>query len=512
MTSPTDAPSVSLQGNQQPRLWSAPDALSSTGKEAVELAALAGLILDPWQEFVLDHSLGERAGGKWAAKEVGLNVSRQNGKGSILEARELAGLFLLNETLIVHSAHLFSTSQKHFSRIRMLIENTPELSKRLRVKPRGISYARGDEGIFLHGGQGLEFRARTKGGGRGFTADLIVFDECMDLPDEVMAALIPTLSTVPNPQVWYTGSAVDQEVHPNGVQFARIRERGIKGDPDLAYFEWSVDESEFAVHPDLADDLGAWAQANPALGIRIAPEYITWERRTLKPTRKFATERLGVGDWPSTSEVSDQAINHEAWKQCIDLKSKRSGVPVFAVDATPNSGFASIAVAAEREDGLWHIEVVEHRPGLEWVVDRCRDLVEKHDGTLVVSQSSPVAQLLPQFRDLGSRLREVGDQEYVRSCGYFYDLVDARRLRHRCQPELEAAVSVAQPKPVGDGLWKWRRKDVNVPVCPLVACTLAVWAAQEDSAPEVWSVAEAVERLRGQQVDEFAGIDEPLEV
>ena len=33
---------------------------------------------------------------------MGLICSRQNGKGALLEARELAGLFLLGEELILH--------------------------------------------------------------------------------------------------------------------------------------------------------------------------------------------------------------------------------------------------------------------------------------------------------------------------------------------------------------------------------------------------------------------------
>ena len=75
---------------------------------------MAGLFLDDWQQFVLRHALGERADGKWAAQTVGLTVGRQNGKGSILEARELAGLFLLGEQLIIHTAHLQKTATQHF--------------------------------------------------------------------------------------------------------------------------------------------------------------------------------------------------------------------------------------------------------------------------------------------------------------------------------------------------------------------------------------------------------------
>jgi hypothetical protein len=38
------------------------------------------------------------------------------------------------------------------------------------------------------------------------------------------------VSAVWNPQIWYTGSAVDQESMEHGVVFARVRERAVKGD------------------------------------------------------------------------------------------------------------------------------------------------------------------------------------------------------------------------------------------------------------------------------------------
>lgn len=94
-------------GIQTPRIASIPSYVSSAGQEAVELAASCGLVLDPWQEFCLNHGLGERADGKWAAFECGIVVSRQNGKGGIFEARCLAGLYLFGERLILYSAHEF---------------------------------------------------------------------------------------------------------------------------------------------------------------------------------------------------------------------------------------------------------------------------------------------------------------------------------------------------------------------------------------------------------------------
>jgi hypothetical protein len=89
---------------------------------------------------------------RWAkrGREVGgvrgrAGRPRQNGKDAILEARELAGLFLLGERLLIHSAHQFDTSLEHFRRLLFLIENTDDFDAsgssacRARTARRGSS-------------------------------------------------------------------------------------------------------------------------------------------------------------------------------------------------------------------------------------------------------------------------------------------------------------------------------------------------------------------------------------
>ena len=115
-----------------PRIAYAPEHHSSAGQEAIELAALAGLVLDPWEAMVLDAALAEGPDGRWAAADVGLCVPRQNGKDAVLEARELAALFLLGEELTIHSAQHFKTAKEHFLRLVALVEGTPELERRVR--------------------------------------------------------------------------------------------------------------------------------------------------------------------------------------------------------------------------------------------------------------------------------------------------------------------------------------------------------------------------------------------
>jgi phage terminase large subunit-like protein len=194
MTSPPGVRS-DLQGAQRPRLLHLPDFASSTGIEAVELAAMAGLELDEWQQFVLLNALGEGADGRWAAKEVGVEVPRQNGKGGLLEARELAGLFLLDEKLIIHSAHEFATANEALERMHDLLSGCPTLWRRVRVVKR----SHGEEGVYLRDGRRLRYKTRTKGGGRGFSADCVILDEAMVIPEAMHGALMPTLSARPEP-------------------------------------------------------------------------------------------------------------------------------------------------------------------------------------------------------------------------------------------------------------------------------------------------------------------------
>jgi phage terminase large subunit-like protein len=240
-------------GSQTPRIHSVPTYAYSDGQDAIELAAAAGLHLDPWQQGVLMDALGRNDRDGWAAFEVGVVVPRQNGKGALVEARELAGLFLFGERLILHSAHEFKTAQEAFRRVLSLVEGTDWLRK----KVARVRTSHGEEGIELTDGARLRFVARSGGSGRGFTGDCLILDEAMILAAQAMAALLPTLSARPNPQVWYTGSAGLE----SSEQLRRVRARGMAGDsPSLAYFEWSAPEDA-----DL-DDLEAQALANPALG------------------------------------------------------------------------------------------------------------------------------------------------------------------------------------------------------------------------------------------------------
>jgi hypothetical protein len=464
---------------------------ASAGDEAVELAAMAGLFLDPWQQLVLRESLGERQDGKWAAFEVGLVVARQNGKNALLEARELAGLFLLGERLIIHSAHEAATAAEAFRRLLDRIDSTPSLRKRVERVQRG----KGVETIELRDGSRIWFRTRTKGGGRGFTADCVIFDEAMILPESVIGALVPTMSARSNstrtgPQIWYTGSAVDQDKHEHGLVLSRIRDRGVKGEGALAYFEWSAEDDA-----DPADPV-SWAQANPGLGIRISLEHVELERQSM-PAKEFAVERQGRGDWYDLSVDAGRIIPTEAWVALADPGSRIAAHHAFALDVDPGQSWATLAAAGEREDGAFHVGVVEHRRGIGWLVDSVCEWLERFPGAaLVVDPRADLGDLLRALEERGVQPVRTSAVDYKDACSAFFQAVVEKRVRYMPpQPELDAAIAGARTKPLLDA-WKWDRVSSQALITPLVACTLALWGARTQGAPEVWDLNEIVERLR----------------
>jgi phage terminase large subunit-like protein len=464
---------LSLTGDQRPRICSVPRSFWSEGARVRKLAASAGLFLDDWQEFVLDQGLGRLDDRSWAAFEVGLIVPRQNGKGSILEVLELAALFLDDfiprKGLILHSAHEFKTAAEAFLRIRALITDNPVFERRV----ERIRTAAGQEAIELRNGKRLRFIARSKGSGRGFTSDLVILDEAYELGSDQMAALLPTLSTRPNPQVWYTSTAG----MATSTQLARVRERGLAGgDPSLAFFEWSaVEDPE---QPGLAagmDDRGVWAQANPGLGLRISPEYVAKERAALDDPA-FARERLGVGVYPTDLADAWQVISKPAWLACLDAQSLPEDPVAIAADAMPRGQRSAVGIAGRRQDGLMHVEVVDHRDDTAWVVPRITELVSKYQPcAVVVDKTGGLGHVIADLEDAGIEVTQPTSQNAAQACGQFFeDVADSGLLRHRGDPALMKALGGAASRPLSDA-WAWDRRSPVVDICPLVAVTLAAW-------------------------------------
>lgn len=460
--------------------------MHSVGREAVALAASAGLHLDPWQELVLEHALSVRPDGKWCATDVGVMVSRQNGKGSILEALELYGLFVLEEQ-ILHTAHNYKTALEGFRRIEQLILSTPELY----AEVLRISHNNNDQVIELRNGARLMFGTRTKGAARGLTIDRVICDEAMYLKEEHVTALTPTTMATPNPQTWLLGSAGDKD----STEFGRMRNRALKGnDPSLAYFEWSADPHNDFCYDDCTDHddplaVETFCKANPALGDRIAVDYMESRSRSMS-IGAFSQEHLGVGDWPVDGDIW-AVISRDHWMSRVDETSEITGKFVLGVDTDPNSDWSCISVCGDNALGLNHVEVTsngevyDHQPGIQFVVPRVLAMWKALKPlAVVIDKQGPAGGFIAELEKAGVRVVTPTSTEFAHACGEFKNAVVPRKgekpeLAHIDQPPLNAAVAGADIRELTNA-WAWSKRASSVDITPLVSSTLAFWGYKQE--------------------------------
>lgn len=516
-----------ILGSQVPRLVSVPDHLtleqetaafgSSASADAIELAKLAGLYLDPWQEYVIVRMLYRRPDGKWASFQVKLLVSRQNGKGSILEARELAGLFLFRtDRLLIHTAHEHKTASEHYQRVMALIQNAPELEKR--IKPPGgrhsSAYGRefiqtrpgptiilgsGGHEILRNESSRLIFIARTSSGGRGFTADFLAYDEDMKLKASEAGSSLPALGARPNPQVVYTGSAGSKD----SEQLAHVRRIGVEAaeglrPPGRLFFaEWSINWHTEYCGPDCTehDDPSAEesvAKANPSYNIRRMPDAVAAEREALIP-EQFNKEILGVGQYPSPEDAWF-AIPKKWFSERFDNADNPPRVTsaVFAIEVAHDRSSSSISVAGLRPDRLVGVQVVEYKNGTGWLVERVKAIHERWKPvTWVIDKRAATNTVIADLEREGIPLELMTASDVATASGQLYDAFRDDTIRHYGQAPLRAALAAADWRKLGESR-AFDRLNPAIDQTPLMAVTFAHWGYLRFGVEEDYDAAESV--------------------
>lgn len=490
-------PLADYPGLAEPAFCHIPDYAYTLGPEVGELCSMVGFTPDAEQQLLLDAAFGFRPDGKRAAFDLGLVVSRQNMKTGWCKMLALGWLFVTDERLVIWSAHEYSTAQESFRDLCELVEGTDALASRVK-----ITRGNGDEGIETHDGRcRIKFKARTKTGGRGLSGDKIILDEAFALQPEHMGALLPTLSARPDPQIIYASSAGLEQ----SAVLRAIRDRGRKGsDPRLAYVEWTDDLPGECRQKDACthkfgqvtgcrlDDERRWFRANPQLGKRIALEFVQSERRAMPPA-EFGRERLG---WWDEDPNAGGVFPPGRWEACADgpdaekayAGSQIDGTPVWALDVSIDRKRSSIGVCGARFDGIPHLELVETAPETDWIVPFLTEKTRKWGGSVVIDPASPANTLTDDLVKAGVKVHKVTARDYAAACGWLYDAVKNKEIRHLGQEELDVSVRDAVLRDLAGG-FAWDRKKPLSDITPLVAVTLACWGHRTyggDIAGSVW--------------------------
>lgn len=473
MTSPPTTPG---KLSDQARHVVVPSGLVSTSWPSVrDKCAELGIGFDPWQDGVGRIILSKRPDGLYATSVGGVVISipRQVGK-TFLFGSLVFGLCLLFPNLtVIWTAHRLRTADETFAKMQ-------GFSRRRKIAPFVLKprLGSGEQEIRFRNGSRILFGARERGFGRGFdVVDVLVFDEAQILTENAIDDMVPATNQAPNPLLLFSGTP-PKPTDPSEV-FTAKREKALTGaSDDMAYVEFSADEDADA------DDRKQWARANPSYPKRTSAQAIMRMRENLTDD-SFLREALGVWDTSKTQAV----IDAKSWGLIADPASMATDRLTLAVDVTPGTDrrVASIALAGQRPDGLWHVELDEHRQGVDWVpawLEQRRERNQLH--AVVLDERSGLVEVRhgrPYVigTDIVVTLAASEGRDMTIACAKFFDAVVAQTMKHTDQPQVNVALSVARKRTLPHGGWAWNRKTAESDITPIVAETLALWGAQSST-------------------------------
>ena len=453
-----------LMGSQEPSVRIAPDFIDSDGMDAEEILAVGGMQLDPWQADVLDDWMGRSPAGKWASPTCGGSVPRQNGKSLLVQGRAAAGMILFNEQ-VIYTAHLQKTATETFEEMRDFFE-----SKALKKHVAEIKGALGREQIILKSGARIKFLARTRNGGRGQHADLLIIDEAQEMDEAQQASFLPALSASQNPQTIYVGTPPDPTAV--GTVFRKIRDRAISGESKkTSWFEYSVKE--------IGDvkDKQRWADSNPALGRRILLSTIEGESEQMDPDT-FARERLGW--WtPVNTDQGDKAIPQEVWEACASDDPKPDGKTAFGVKFSSDGSEVSLCGAVIPKEGPARISLIDQQPtgiGLRWLSDWLNQRYMQASCVVIDGKNGVdvlVEQISGTWRYKGSVIRPTA-KEVIAAVGMLTDALNEKTLTwYKPQEALKDSALSSVKRPIIGG-WGFGGENSG----PIEAAALALYGAR----------------------------------
>ena len=432
------------------------------------MAELIGLPLLPWARTVADTALEvDPRTGRLAYREVVLTVPRQSAKTTLCLAviahRMLA--FGGNQRA-VYTAQTRADARLKFTDDWLPLLDRSALAPLYRTRLRA-----GAEGLVWRTGSIFGLVAPNEDAGHSKSLDLAVLDECWTYTDSaVEQGVRPTMLTRPEPQLWYPSTAgTDRSTFLRGkVDAGRTRCKS-RRKTRTAYFEWSADPDADPADP------ATWYSCMPALGHLITEDTVQAEYEGTD-LDDFRRSMLNV--WIDEAPRLDwDVIAEPDWQALHDPSSEIVGPVAMALDITPERSFGSIAVAGRRRDGRMHVELADHRPGTGWMVDRAREVAERHRPcVLLVDAAGPCGSLILGLEAVGLRVTSPNAREVAQACGAFLDACDpdTSAVRHLDQGPLTAAVAGARLRPLSDAS-AWARRGPTVAIAPLVACTLAAW-------------------------------------
>ncbi|MEU3563525.1 terminase [Kitasatospora sp. NPDC006786] len=468
-----------------PPYWGPPRRLDwpTLGGKAARAMEAIGHPPMPWQRYTLDVGLEINPHtGRFAYREVGLSVPRQQGKTDQILTVMLHRIMAWPRQNVVYAAQTRGMARTRWEdEFLTAMEAAPKLRGKFTSRK-----ANGNEAIIWTKTRSkLGITANTEKAGHGPPLDLGVIDEAFAHEDDRLEqAFSPAMLTRPMAQLWWASAGgTERSVFLNKKRQAgrELVERAwASGEwPSVCYFEWFAPD-----HLDRADP-ATWYSCMPALGHTVTEDVVRSELEKLDPAE---FDRAYLNRTRKHTPPEDPNVPKTQWTAAADETSRPVPDVALAVDVSPLRDWASIAAASRRPDGRIHLEVVDRRAGTDWVADALGRLAALWRPVVVtLDAKGPVGSLVDALADEGIRVSEDPEHpergdlliprtgDVVAACGQLADAIRQGTVVHTDQTPLTAAVNGARTRPLGDA-WAWHRRNAQTDISPLVAVTLARWA------------------------------------
>ena len=490
-----------MMGKTEPRIFT-PPLRELTSETSLGFAAIAyaneilEMTLYPWQEWALIHALeitGNLQSSDWRFRfrTVFFMVSRQNGKTEL--SKVIASFFLnvLRVEAVFGTSLSMDKAEEVWEAVIAEQENHADLAQEIQT----VARRNGGKKLVLTGLRTYKVGAPTRRAGRGDANDLVMLDEVREHRDwETWSAAVASTNAKPNGMTVCFSNAGD----PDSIVLRQIRSQAIEkiqgtksndfgGNVDadaLGLFEWSAPESAET------NDIEALAQANPALGYGRLTERALLANRETFPETKFRSECM----CQQVETILPEPFPDGAWKGGTDEQSEIAPESdlFFGIDMSQDRKYTVIAVCGMREDGNYHVEVVDRRIGSEWAIDWFRQRVDRYGGMKLAFQErgAPVSGLAEQICTIeGIERMNQGGPELTAGWNRFWDAVAACapddtprggvKVFHLPQPVLDAPGRTCQMRNLGGGVMLPDRNKSPDDIAPLMACAMAYAAATQ---------------------------------
>ena len=428
------------------------------GQDAIELYEKSKRKAMDWQKMLVYDILSITEDGLWVHNRFGYEIPRQNGKGEVVAIVEMWKL--QNGEKIMHTAHRVNTSHTAWERLCALLDDAGVQYKS--IKQKGAEEIRLEE----TGGY-IAFRTRSNTGGLGESFDTLIVDEAQEYTTDQSSALKYTIYSSENPQTIFCGTP--PTAVSAGTVFTDMRKRVLSGkSKNTGWAEWSV---EFMTD---VEDVDAWYETNPALGIRTSERTIEAELED-NDDIDFNIQRLGL--WLQYNQKS--AITESEWKNLkVDALPKFTGKLYVGIKYGHDGENVALSVACKATDKNIFVESIDCRKikaGNTWMINF---LANADIGGIAIDGANGQQILAADMKEAGIKKKPVLPtvKDVIASNQLFELAISNKSVRHNDQPALTQSVTNCEKRAIGSsGGFGFRSIKDGVEVALLESAILAYW-------------------------------------